>query len=142
VASGTVKITTSTFSGNGYYGLFVPWNGIGNITITTSSFTDNGGGVAGNEAANIDFTSGVNVTSTGSTSTRNVLNGFIINGNPMTTNLTLGDTVPYIISSPLTVSSTKTLTVNPACSRLTSSPYIGRNHFSQSPVGPVVVSIP
>jgi protein-disulfide isomerase len=113
VASGTVKVTTSTFSGNGYYGLFVPWNGIGNITVTTSSFADNGGGTAGNGAANIDFTSGVNVTSTGSTSTRNVLNGFIINGNPMTTNLTLGDTIPYIIASAVTVSSTKTLTINP-----------------------------
>jgi hypothetical protein len=111
VASGTVKVTTSTFSGSGSYGLFVPWNAIGNITITTSTFTYNGGAIFMNAAAQIDFSSGVSVTSTGNTGTGNAWNGFLINSNPLA-NLTLSDTIPYIFNS-LTLNSTNTLTLNP-----------------------------
>jgi hypothetical protein len=109
MASGTVRITSSTFDGNVDYGFYI--GNIGDFTVTTSSFSDNGI-IAGDGAGFIAFDHGATFTSSGNISTRNTWNGFVVDGE-MVANQTWTNDLPYIISGLVTVSSSKTLTVNP-----------------------------
>jgi hypothetical protein len=109
MASGTVKITTSTFNGNANFGFYI--SNIGDFTVTTSSFSDNGI-AAGDGAGFIAFDHGATFTSSGNTSTRDTWNGFLVDG-VMVASQTWTNDLPYIIQGVVTVSSSKTLTVNP-----------------------------
>jgi hypothetical protein len=111
MASGTVKITTSTFKGNQTYGIYL--GRIGSFTVTTSSLTDNGNVSVNSGAGYVDFTNLGSFTSSGNTSTRNTRNGFIVFGS-LGANSTWTNDLPYVIQSgAFTVASGKTLTMNP-----------------------------
>ncbi len=103
IASGTVKITTSTFVGNSYG---VVGQGAGSLTITTSTLTNNA-----NYAGSFILTDGLVLSSSGNTATGNGTNGFLVSGNTGSSQ-TWGKDIPYV-NSALTVSSGKTLTLNP-----------------------------
>jgi protein-disulfide isomerase len=108
VSSGTVKITSSTFLGNGEYAVFE--NGVNNLTITSSTFKNNGGTTYA--AGLIALQNGPTFTSSGNTASGNGENGFIVQGN-MAASQTWGHDIPYILSNGMTVLSGKTLTANP-----------------------------
>ncbi len=95
IASGTVKVTTSTFIGNLYDGFRL--YGAANVTVTTSSFVNNGTGLNSTDGvAQVDYNGGGTFTVSGNTSTGNYRNGFVVR-------LTLGvsstwsNDLPYVI---------------------------------------------
>src|SRR6266702_2999965 len=113
IASGTVKVTTSTFIGNLYDGFRL--YGAANVTVTTSSFVNNGTGLNSTDGvAQVDYNGGGTFTVSGNTSTGNYRNGFVVR-------LTLGvsstwsNDLPYVIQGGgvVTVPAGKTLTINP-----------------------------
>jgi len=113
MASGTVKITSSTFVGNRQEGFWA--DGTGNLTVTSSTFSDSGKsgvGVGFGGTGFIAYDNGLNFTSTGNTSTRNAWNAYEVGNNNINSNVTWQDTVPYVPGT-LTISSGKTLTINP-----------------------------
>jgi hypothetical protein len=105
--SGTTNVATTTFNGNGQYG--VKESGSGTLSLLASNFYDNT-----TAAGYFDLGSGLILTNSGNTASGTGLRGFIMNGSMSASQTWQADTIPYIISSSgLTVSSGKTLTINP-----------------------------
>ncbi|MFA6495461.1 MAG: hypothetical protein WCV87_03870 [Candidatus Paceibacterota bacterium] len=106
---GNTTIATSTLHTNGYYGMYTI-NGTGTLSVTGSDFYNNP-----TAAGYFDLHSGVVVTNSGNTASGTGKRGFIMYGGSLGASQTWkADGVPYIISSSgLTVSSGKTLTINP-----------------------------
>ena len=111
MASGTVKIASSTFKNNSYVGFFA--NGSGNLSVTSSTFTGNGIYTGSSYGAGyVSFDNGIVFESSGNTASGNSWNGFEMGGAYMNEDQTWGRDIPHILASPLRVSSTKTLVLD------------------------------
>jgi hypothetical protein len=105
---GNTDIATSTFGGNGYYGLY-SYPSSGNISVTGSTFYDNA-----TAAGYFGFGSGLTLTNSGNTNsaTGSGKRGFIMTGGTSAHTTWQADGLPYIISGGFTVNSGNTLTIN------------------------------
>jgi hypothetical protein len=108
-SDGATTIATSTFNGNGKYGVYA-YPSDGDVSITGSTFYDNA-----TAAGYFGFGSGLTLSNSGNanSATGAGKRGFVMTGTVNTNTTWQADGLPYIISGGLYVDYGNTLTINP-----------------------------
>ncbi len=104
---GFLSLSNSIISSASSYG--VSASGSGSATLNGNTFSDNTSG-----AVSVNFSGGLSLSNSGNTASGNGTRGIIISGTITTTEQRLVvDGLPYVLFGPVTVSSGKTLDIDP-----------------------------
>ena len=102
-----LSVSSSTIHDNSSYGLYASYSS-GHLDLTDNLFSNSGSG-----AGYLIFDSGLVFTHATNTATGTGNGGFLVNGSIATGQTWTADSMPYIISGSVTVSSAQTLTIDP-----------------------------